>query len=95
MHAWVAARLGIMDIATEMMEHAILIDLEDNKGNVHEGIHGAASGGAWQMIVFGFCGLHLTEDGPAINPNLPDHWDSVTFTVLYKGQPYTFTAENQ
>jgi len=94
MHAWVAARLGLMDIATEMMEHAILVDLEDNKGNVHAGIHGAASGGAWQMIVFGFCGLHLTEDGPAIDANLPDHWESVTFTVLYKGKPYTFTAEN-
>lgn len=93
MHAWVAAQLGLQDIATEMMEHAIMIDLEDNKGNVHAGIHGAASGGAWQMVVFGFCGLHIKDEQPAINPKLPDHWESVTFRVKYKGQVYTFTAK--
>jgi kojibiose phosphorylase len=94
MHAWVAARLGIMNIATEMMEHAILVDLEDNKGNVHAGIHGAASGGAWQMVVFGFCGLHLVDDTPTIAPTLPKHWESVTFSILHKGRIHTFTAEN-
>ena len=93
MHAWVSARLGLMDIATEMMEHAILVDLEDNKGNVHEGIHGAASGGAWQMVVFGFCGLHIKDGKPAIDPNLPEHWESVTFTVLYQGQTYKLVAK--
>lgn len=92
MHAWVAARLDLMDIATTMMENAIMIDLEDNQGNVHAGIHGAASGGAWQMIVFGFCGLHLANGQPAIQANLPEHWESVTFTVLHHGKAHTFTA---
>ncbi len=92
MHAWVAARLGLMDIATEMMEHAVLIDLEDNKGNVHQGIHGAASGGAWQMIVFGFCGLHIKDGQPVISPNLPEYWKSVTFSVRYHGKIHRFTA---
>ncbi len=92
MHAWVAARLDLMDIATKMMENAIMIDLEDNQGNVHAGIHGAASGGAWQMIVFGFCGLHLANGQPAIQPNLPKHWESVTFTVLHHGEAHTFVA---
>jgi len=92
MHAWVAARLGLMDDATYLLDHAVAIDLEDNKGNVQDGIHGAASGGLWQAITFGVCGLQLTADGPAIDPNLPEHWESVTFNVMYRGEKRTFTA---
>lgn len=92
MHAWVAARLGLIEEATYMLDHAVAIDLEDNKGNVHEGIHGAASGGLWQSITFGVCGLHLTDKEPKISPNLPVHWKEVTFNVIYRGTKMTFTA---
>ncbi|MCS6835576.1 MAG: beta-phosphoglucomutase [Anaerolineae bacterium] len=93
MHAWVAARLGLRDEAYHMLRHALAIDLEDNKGNVADGIHGAACGGAWQAIVFGLCGLHLTSDGPALSPQLPPHWKRVGFKVVYQGQVYPFVAE--
>lgn len=92
MHVWVASRLGLQDEATHLLEQAIAIDLEDNQGNVHDGIHGAASGGLWQAIVFGICGLHLADGTPTIDPHLPAHWESVTFTVMYRGKPFTFTA---
>jgi trehalose/maltose hydrolase-like predicted phosphorylase len=94
MHTWVAARLGLAEEAAQLYQEASGIDLEDNKGNVADGIHGAASGGLWQAVVFGFCGLHLTENGPAIAPRLPAHWRSVTFNVVYRGQKIAFTAEN-
>ncbi|MEO1286762.1 MAG: glycosyl hydrolase family 65 protein [Chloroflexota bacterium] len=93
MHAWVAARLGLTDIANHLFEHAYNIDLEDNKGNVPDGIHGAASGGLWQAIVFGFCGLHLEDGQPQINPKLPSHWEKVSFTVVYRGEKYPFIIE--
>ena len=93
MHTWVAARLGLVDEATDMLNHAIAIDLEDNKGNVHEGIHGAASGGLWQAIVFGLCGLRLTATGPeTVDPILPEHWQEVSFTVRYRAEKRTFTV---
>lgn len=94
MHTWVAARLGLEKEANKLFQEASAIDLEDNKGNVADGIHGAASGGLWQAVVFGFCGLHLTENGPAIAPELPSHWRSVKFNVVYRGQKIAFTAEN-
>ena len=94
MHAWVAARLGLIDTAHHLAEHAAAIDLGDNKGNVQDGIHGAACGGLWQAIVFGFCGLHLTADGPALNPHLPAHWRSIRFNVVYRGQKLHFTAQH-
>jgi kojibiose phosphorylase len=95
MHARVAARLGLINDAYHMFQHAAAVDLEDNKGNIRDGIHGAASGGLWQAVVFGFCGLHLTPDGPAISPNLPEHWTRVRFNVVYRGQRYSVTAETR
>jgi trehalose/maltose hydrolase-like predicted phosphorylase len=94
MHSWVAARLGLDKEAYKLFLEASAIDLEDNKGNVADGIHGAASGGLWQAVVFGFCGLHLTENGPVIAPRLPAHWKSVKFNVVYRGQKTPFVAEN-
>lgn len=94
MHAWVAARLGLMDEAEYLFDHAAAIDLEDNKGNVRDGIHGAASGGLWQAVVFGFCGLHLTASGPKLDPHLPPHWKRVKFHVYYRGERREFVAEN-
>lgn len=93
-HAWVAARLGLDDIAYTMFEHAAAIDLEDNKGNVRDGIHAAASGGLWQAVIFGFCGLHLTGNGPEVDPRLPNHWKRVSFTVTYRGEKHRFDVEN-
>jgi len=92
-HAWVAARLGLDDEAYHMFEHATSIDLKDNKGNVRDGIHGAACGGLWQAIALGFCGLTLGANGPMVdNPRLPAHWKSVTFSVYYRGEKQTFTV---
>lgn len=93
-HAWVAARLGISATANELFEHAAGIDLKDNKGNVNHGIHAAACGGLWQAVTRGFCGLHLTEDGPAVQPALPDHWRKVSFNAYYRGQKYHFEVTN-
>lgn len=94
MHAWVAARLGLMEDAVYMFDHAAAIDLEDNKGNVRDGIHGAASGGLWQAVVFGFCGLHLKDGQPALDARLPPHWRRVKFSVYYRGQRHEFQVEN-
>ena len=93
-HAWVAARLGLTDIACEMFERAAAIDLEDRQGNVADGIHAASCGGLWQAIVFGFCGLQLTEDGPAVDPKLPAHWRRVSFSVTYRGKAHHFDVVN-
>lgn len=94
-HTWVAARLGLIEDAYHLFEHAYNIDLEDNKGNVVDGIHGASSGGLWQAIVFGFCGLHIKDGKPAIDPKLPPHWKKVSFSVVYRGEKYPFIIEQE
>jgi kojibiose phosphorylase len=93
-HAWLAARLNLVDDAYKLFAQAYNIDLEDNKGNVQDGIHGAASGGLWQALIFGFCGLKLSEEGPVVDPHLPDHWKKISFNVVYRGKKYPFVIEN-
>lgn len=86
MHAWVASRLGYAEEAYELFMYSALLDLEDNKGNVRDGIHAACCGGVLQAVLFGFCGLTLTEDGLTTQPALPAHWQRVAFNIAYKGQ---------
>jgi kojibiose phosphorylase len=94
-HAWVAAKLGLTEIAYEMFQHAADIDLKDNKGNVRDGIHGAACGGLIQALLFGFCGLHIDAEGQlALAPNLPEHWRQVSFYVYYRGEKRHFVVRH-
>ncbi|MDX2161690.1 MAG: glycoside hydrolase family 65 protein [bacterium] len=95
MHAWVAAKLGLDAEAYHMLHHAAHIDLQDNKGNVRDGMHAAACGGVWQALIFGLCGLHIGADGQlATAPNLPEHWRQVSFKVYYRGEVRAFTVTN-
>jgi len=86
MHAWVAARLGYVEEAYELFMYSALLDLEDNKGNVRDGIHAACCGGVLQAVLFGFCGLTLTDEGISTQPALPAHWRRVSFNLVYRGQ---------
>jgi len=95
-HAWVGSRLGLIDEAYDLFIYSATIDLDDHKGNVHDGIHAASCGGVWQAIVFGFCGLSLDDMGkPVVNPHLPAHWRRVKFTVEHHGVPYTFDIKGE
>lgn len=94
-HAWVAARMGLVETAYEMFIYSATIDLDDHKGNVRDGIHAASCGGVWQAVVFGFCGLTWTPDGFATNPHLPAHWRRVSFKIYRGGQQYTITLPQE
>ena len=94
-HAWVAARLGLDEVAYELLYHAAHIDLHDNKGNVRDGIHAAACGGVWEAVAYGFCGLHIDANGQLqADPRLPAHWKQVTLNVYYQGAKRRFVVTN-
>jgi kojibiose phosphorylase len=93
-HAWLAARLGLMEEAYRLFIFSATIDLEDGKGNVRDGIHAAAAGGVWQAVILGFAGLYLDEDDFKVDPHLPDHWKSLTFRIFYRGKQRTVRVTN-
>lgn len=93
-HAILACELGRPEAAFEHFSRAALVDLADVRRNAHEGIHAASTGGTWQAVVFGFGGIHLTENGPVAKPNLPPGWTRLKFNFLWQGKVYEFDLSN-
>ncbi len=94
-HAILACGLEKSEEAYEHFMRAALVDLEDLRGNTHEGIHAASAGGVWQAVVFGFGGIRLTDDGPVATPCLPPHWTRLKFRLRYRGQWHEFDLRPQ
>ena len=86
MHGLVAARYGDTEMAMRFFRQTAAIDLGDRPGPVDEGVHIAALGGIWMLAVCGFAGLSVREDGIAVDPRLPEGWDSIAFRVQWRGR---------
>lgn len=84
--AAVAARVGEVERAYEHFLQAARTDLADARGNADDGIHGAAAGGLWQAIVFGFAGFELTADGWRVRPRLPRQWRRLVINLTIRGR---------
>lgn len=94
-HAILACDLGQSAEAYEHFMRAALVDLKDVRGNAHEGIHAASTGGSWQAVVFGFGGVRLTETGPIIDtPHLPPGWTRLNFKLHWQKQCYEFNISS-
>ncbi|MEH2206955.1 MAG: beta-phosphoglucomutase [Nostoc sp.] len=88
--AILASDLGKSTVAYEQFMRALMVDLEDNRGNTNDGIHGASAGGIWQAVIFGFGGIQLTENGPVANPHLPPGWTRLKFRLHWRGKWHDF-----
>jgi kojibiose phosphorylase len=84
--AVMAARVGRADDAYRHFIRAARTDLGDIRGNGGEGIHGAAAGGLWQAVVFGFAGVRFDGDTVTTDPRLPEHWTRLAFRLVHRGQ---------
>ncbi|MHC5742411.1 MAG: beta-phosphoglucomutase [Nostoc sp.] len=88
--AILASDLGKSTEAYQQFMRALMVDLEDNRGNTNDGIHGASAGGIWQAVIFGFGGIQLTENGPVANPHLPPGWKRLKFKLHWRGEWHDF-----
>ncbi|MEH2419784.1 MAG: beta-phosphoglucomutase [Nostoc sp.] len=94
-HAILASDLGKSTEAYEVFMQALMVDLEDNRGNTSDGIHGATAGGVWQAVIFGFGGIQLTENGPVANPHLPSGWTRLKFKLHWQGKWHDFDLHRE
>jgi nigerose phosphorylase len=57
------------------------------------GTHPAANGGAYMTAIYGFAGLNIVDDQIQLTPQLPDHWNSLSFKLVLKDECYQITIE--
>jgi 1,2-alpha-glucosylglycerol phosphorylase len=95
-HSIVAARIGFKNQAYRYFQKSLTVDLYSinppaSGGTFIGGIHTAACGIAWQMVVFGFAGIEIGETGLRCDPHIPPEWNSTQFTLHYHRQNCIFT----
>ena len=90
-HALVASRAGHHEEAYRYFMESASIDLYNaskkvmSGGSFLGGIHTAAAGGVWLIIVKGFAGFVLRDDGASFSPALPAAWNELRFKIRVKG----------
>jgi len=89
LNAIMAADLGDLEEAYRNFIICAGLDLDESltgRRDTHAGLHGSALGGAWMAAVFGFGGVHMSEKGLRIRPNLPPQWDALRFNLVLRGE---------
>ena len=96
-HAIIAARAGLADEAHRYFHEAATIDLYNRSrkvtsgGSFLGGIHTAACGGVWMMIVQGFAGFRVRDGAVELDPALPDTWATLSFGLCYRRSTLSVT----
>ncbi|MEM9000866.1 MAG: glycosyl hydrolase family 65 protein [Bacteroidota bacterium] len=86
-HALVACKAGHHEEAYRYFMESSTIDLYNaskkvmSGGSFLGGIHTAAAGGVWLIIIKGFAGFKVLQDGVRFAPALPEQWNSISFKL--------------
>ena len=92
LNAIMAADMGDLDHAHENFLISAGEDIDEaltGRKDTYAGLHGTASGGAWMAAVFGFGGVHVSEQGLRVRPKLPSQWRRLRFNLVYRQQALT------
>ena len=96
----VAARVGYTEEAYEKFQKSLFIDLRNTNepisgGTFIGGVHTAAAGVSWQMIINGFVGFRVEESGDLyFDPNLPLKWKEISFYLNIRENKYKIFINN-
>ena len=90
----IAAKLGDLDRAKKYFIETLNTDVCDQKGNTKDGLHMANMGGCYDMIVGGFGGLRLDDNGLSLFPMLPNGIRKYSFTINYLNSNINVLVDN-
>lgn len=96
-YALVAADIGRTEWAYRYFKQTATMDLLGAGPHWNLGVHTAAMGGAWSVVVHGFCRLHLHDMGIMLHdwPLLPEGWRRVSFKLCWHGHRVQFDTDGQ
>ena len=89
-YAIVAAWTGDLEEAHRYFIRSCSVDLMNtgkaiSGGTFIGGIHTAACGAAWQIVVRGFAGVTVDPEGLSMAPRLPAGWERLEFPFVFRG----------
>jgi kojibiose phosphorylase len=85
-HALLAAWLRDGPRCQMYLDETIAIDLGDSFQRAAGGVHLAALGGLWQVVVFGLAGFKFSSDRIEFDPFLPEGVTSIAFKLGWQGR---------
>ena len=100
-HAQVACQAGYPDKAYQYFQEAASIDMYNaskkylSGGSFLGGIHTAACGATWLMIIQGFAGFYIDDENLIFNPCLPVSWKSISFCLQVRQNKLEITINQE
>ena len=84
-HAVISSRIHSCGTPWDWFMEAMRSDIFDTQGGTtKEGVHTGVMAGTLDVIIREFAGLEFPDDIPDIQPDLPPHWDALSFEVRHK-----------
>jgi alpha,alpha-trehalose phosphorylase len=84
--AIVAAEVGHLELAYDLLGETAFVDLRDLALNTRDGIHLASLAGAWHVAVAGFGGMRDHGDTLQFSPRLPSRLSRLSFRLVFRGR---------
>lgn len=81
-----AEKLGDSEKAKEYFLETLSTDMDDMHKNTRDGLHTANMGGSYLMVVRGFAGLTVDDNGLSLFPMLPEGFRSYSFPITYNSR---------
>jgi alpha,alpha-trehalose phosphorylase len=83
--AVLAAEVGHLDLASEYLTEAAMMDLRDLEHNTRDGLHIASLAGSWIALVAGFGGMRDYGGVLSFQPQLAPGWTRFAFHLVWRG----------
>ena len=99
-HALVAAKAGNIEQAEHYFRRSLTIDIDnthppESGGTFIGGIHTAACGIAWQIVVKGFLGMELCDKEICFRPRIPGDWKRLKLCLTLRGQRIELNLDSE
>jgi maltose phosphorylase len=91
----VASKIGNTEKAYQLYLRTSRLDLDDYNKEADEGLHITSMAGTWISIVKGFAGMRVSDEGLSFAPALPQHWDSFSFKIIFRGADLFITVRKK
>ncbi|MDG2081604.1 MAG: beta-phosphoglucomutase family hydrolase [Bacteroidales bacterium] len=95
-HAQLANIIDDKKLSWDLYINALTSDYSDIQGGTTaEGIHAGVMAGTIMIAITTFGGVDLRGNILKINPNLPDHWKQISFSLTFKKVNYQIEVSSE